>query len=266
MPRVKSTEAPRAATIPGDKLHTIKLGTGAVLDFVDWTDEPHHELLFENPYTRILTANVPPGQETLLHQHVRDTAFAIINDGETVLAFNEIVIKNTMTPPIPAILRKGDCPCYNLKEMGCDQFLHRLIVPSIAKGPCIMLGAEVVAPPPFGTDVAINAPFYRIQNVGLEQRVYRLELAPGAQTGMHKWGFCGAILIVQVDTLSVEVADGVSALGNGSAVKTGNYFWQEQAVELNITNTSKSVVAIIVVVEWLVPKPGQGGGGGGAIS
>ena len=46
-------------------MHTIKLVTGADLDFVDWTDEPHHKLVFENPYTRILTAVVHPGESNL---------------------------------------------------------------------------------------------------------------------------------------------------------------------------------------------------------
>lgn len=67
---------------------------------------------------------------------------------------------------------------------------------------------------------------------------------------VHRWDFCGAILVVQVDTVKVDVTSGESALGDGSSVVSESYHWQEKPVELNITNTSKTEDVIFAVVEW----------------
>lgn len=50
------------AQFPGrDYRHLIKLGDGEELEFVDWPDEPRHQLLLENQWTRIYVANISPG-------------------------------------------------------------------------------------------------------------------------------------------------------------------------------------------------------------
>ena len=45
---------------------------------VELTAEPDHHLLFENQYTRVFSAIVPPHQATLLHRHGHDYVFVSI--------------------------------------------------------------------------------------------------------------------------------------------------------------------------------------------
>jgi hypothetical protein len=46
-----------------------KIHTPAAPSTVPITTEPHHKLVFENPYVRVFRVNIPPHDATLLHQH-----------------------------------------------------------------------------------------------------------------------------------------------------------------------------------------------------
>lgn len=52
-------------------LRTAKLDNGEELSWVEWTEDPRHELVFENAYTRIYRTHFDPQQacETLWHKH-----------------------------------------------------------------------------------------------------------------------------------------------------------------------------------------------------
>jgi hypothetical protein len=45
--------------------------------------EPHHHVLFENQYVRVMEANIAPGDTTLYHIHARDTLFLHLTDSQT---------------------------------------------------------------------------------------------------------------------------------------------------------------------------------------
>lgn len=55
-----------------------------------------------------------------------------------------------------------------------------------SQGPVKMLGAEAKSQPAFGADKPLSAHGYNLHKDGKHQRAYRLTLAPGAQTGVHR--------------------------------------------------------------------------------
>jgi hypothetical protein len=56
-----------------------------------------------------------------------------------------------------------------------------------AQGAARIIGAEVRAPPPFASSTAVSAPGYKLEEERDLMRVYRLELAPGESTGVHRY-------------------------------------------------------------------------------
>lgn len=80
---------------------------------------------------------VVEGEGTLFHRHTKDTAYAMLNTlegpGETVIASNQFVIRHVELPPVPVVLSKCQCICYNLQAWEANQFIHSLVVPSCAQ-------------------------------------------------------------------------------------------------------------------------------------
>lgn len=65
------------------------------------SQEPHHHLILENDYVRVYSVEVPPGGETLVHQHAAD--YLSISVGGSDIE-NDVVGK----PPVRAQLKDED--------------------------------------------------------------------------------------------------------------------------------------------------------------
>jgi quercetin dioxygenase-like cupin family protein len=55
-------------------------GTGTEVDPVPVEQEPHHRIVFENQYVRVLDVVVPPGAMTLFHKHSLDNVSVQLSD------------------------------------------------------------------------------------------------------------------------------------------------------------------------------------------
>jgi hypothetical protein len=50
-------------------------------DWVEVTDEPHHQEIFNNEHIRVYIAVIRPGRETLYHRHDKDTLYVVLQGG-----------------------------------------------------------------------------------------------------------------------------------------------------------------------------------------
>ena len=46
-------------------------------------EEPHHRLVFQNQYARVMDVLIPPGEATLFHTHANPLAAAVIQDARS---------------------------------------------------------------------------------------------------------------------------------------------------------------------------------------
>jgi quercetin dioxygenase-like cupin family protein len=63
---------PEMAAVPSDSAEPVPVNR-----------EPHHRVVFENQYVRVVDVNIPPGQTTLFHTHQRDNISVRISGGLT---------------------------------------------------------------------------------------------------------------------------------------------------------------------------------------
>ena len=49
--------------------------------YVEVADEPNHVEQFKNQFVRVYMATIPPGAKTLMHRHVENTLYVVIEGG-----------------------------------------------------------------------------------------------------------------------------------------------------------------------------------------
>jgi hypothetical protein len=81
--------------------------TVAALPGVPIGQEPHHHLVFQNPFVNVYEIEVAPGEATLMHQHYYDNLFVVFGDAD---------LTNTVAGEKPAILELSDLATHFARE------------------------------------------------------------------------------------------------------------------------------------------------------
>jgi len=87
-------------------------------------DEPDHHLVLENEYTRVFHVVLPPGNSTLMHQHVRDYVYVMIGPSQIEMTkagaapmqmkLNDGDVKFTKSPLTHKVSNIGETPFVNV--------------------------------------------------------------------------------------------------------------------------------------------------------
>jgi quercetin dioxygenase-like cupin family protein len=87
-------------------------------------EEPHHQLVLENEYTRVFHVVLQPKESTLMHQHDRDYVYVMIGSSQvevvkagaapTEMKLNDGDVKFTKAPLTHKVTNVGDTPFVNL--------------------------------------------------------------------------------------------------------------------------------------------------------
>jgi len=134
-------------------LLTISLNAQAPVPLAhgDVPGEPHHHLKIENQYVRAYYVEVPPHEDTLLHQHDHDYLFVTLGDTEVInavlgkpevkLALKDGEVRFTRGGFAHVARNLGDKPFRNvtielLKPQGEPYNLCAQIVAGALSGPC----------------------------------------------------------------------------------------------------------------------------------
>jgi hypothetical protein len=96
----------------------------AALPGVPIAQEPHHHLVFQNPFVNVYEIEVQPGEATLMHQHYRDNLFVVFGDSDltntvagekpTKLILSDLGIHFAREPYAHIIANDGKLPFRNI--------------------------------------------------------------------------------------------------------------------------------------------------------
>jgi quercetin dioxygenase-like cupin family protein len=157
--------------------------------------EPHHHLKIENEYVRAYYVEVPPHEDTLLHQHDHDYLFvtlgatevinAVLGKPEVKLALKDGEVRFTRGGFAHVARNLGDKPFRNvtielLKPQSEPKNICAQVAPGAAQAPCGKLQTEkrngVASVPEFQTD---ETTVYLVQ---LDPEAGQTTITPGPGT------------------------------------------------------------------------------------
>ncbi|MFT5132805.1 MAG: mannose-6-phosphate isomerase-like protein (cupin superfamily) [Gammaproteobacteria bacterium] len=219
---------------------SIFLGLGIALfcaaaysqDWVPVYEEPKHRLVFENDHAFILDVNLPPGYESLYHEHKLNVLYVTLT-GSKVWA-----------KPLDGNRREVEVHTGDLRFSSDNHGLpHIHQVGNIGTTPFHLIGIaskdEVSSDTTplegdtSGMELAIEKP---------HARVYRIHLKPGEKTGFHQHNLPFTEVFMSAGTLA-------DSSGEAKAVAAGDFDWHDGGKSHSFENTGEEAIEIIEM-QW----------------
>jgi quercetin dioxygenase-like cupin family protein len=197
--------------------------------------EPHHHLKIENEYVRVYYVEVPPHENTQLHQHDHDYLFVTLGDSDVINAVRD-------KPEVHLILKDGETHfthggfahvARNLSDKPFRNVTIELLHPQDdAHNLCQMIVPGELGPcskKDVGTPGYIDEPLFETQEV----RAELISLQPRAKFVQRVPFGC---LYVALDSAELQDAPGKPAL----KLQPGDRFWVPAATILKLQNVAPS--------------------------
>ena len=190
------------------------------------TNEPRHNLKFQNQYVRMFYVFIPPGETTLFHTHVNDGVGIKLTDAQ----IRDEVLGG-----------KADDSFVSRGAVGFSHYSsplnHRVI--NIGSTPFRNIFVEVLSTTdkPSNTPSLANVVGHTIVLENDRVRVMRLVLAPGQTVEMHSHALRGIGVAVTEGTISVEVPGKKSRILN---FQPGDYQWHERGTKHSLRNVGSA--------------------------
>ncbi|MFK8051323.1 MAG: cupin domain-containing protein [Halioglobus sp.] len=235
---VANTEIPSSCQKKSSLLHPLLtclcLSSLSVPAFSqDWVpvyEEPKHQLVFENDDVMILNVDLPPGYESLYHQHLLDVLYVTVS-GTQVFA-----------QPLNGEKRVADVKTGDLRFSSDNHDLpHIHRVGNIGTAPFHIIGVGVKG------DISeklepVEGDMQGVQMVDEKPnaRVYRISLKPGEKSGLHQHN----LPFTRVYLSAGEVRD---ETGDAAVVKAGEFLWQKDSEGHRYENVGDEMIEIVEV-------------------
>lgn len=138
--------------------------------------EPHHRVVLENAYVRVLDILLAPGEATLDHSHAHDAL-------QVMVVPSKFRVEVSGKPPVDVL--QGQPGDVGFVAFSKTPLTHRMR--NIGAFPLQMLEVEFLAPSPAPpkTPFQQETATYKLALDNERVRVFRRDLAPGASSGMH---------------------------------------------------------------------------------
>ena len=208
--------------------------------------EPHHHLKIENEYVRAYYVEVPPHDQTQLHQHDHDYIFvsvgpadvvnAVLNKPETHLVLKDGETHFTRGGFAHVARNLSDAPFRNitielLKPQGEPQNLCAQIVASAPLGPCDKSPTSATDGPGFSVEPQLTTSNAKLDLVRL-----------GPESESAKVGLPAEFLIVALADSEIQVyLDGKP----GKTLHGGEFAWLDPGSHAAVANRSKKPAAYL---------------------
>jgi quercetin dioxygenase-like cupin family protein len=208
---------------------------------VELTAEPAHHLLFENQYTRVFSAMVPPHQATLLHRHGHDYVFVSIGPSDVS---NEVEGK----APVELKMQDGET------RFASGGFVH--IARNLAETPFRVVAIEFLQdeaahktpPPKWDEERGLHILQGGTQDIVFVQdgvRVSGIDLQPGGVIPKHHHATPHLVVAVTDLNLRADNADGSPP----AAIKlnAGDAHWVPPGATHIVTNIGKQEAKFVTL-------------------
>ncbi len=201
-------------------------------EWVPVYEEPKHRLVFENDHAFILNVFLPPGYESLYHEHKID------------LLYVTIVGTRVWAQPYDGKRREVEVKTGDFRFSSDNHSLpqvHR--VGNIGKTPFHVIGigikndvssdVEPLVGDISGMEMVIEKP---------HARVYRISLMPGEKTGIHQHN-------LPFTQVHVSAGKYYSSAGKTISAEAGEFLWQQGAKGHQYENAGNEAIEIIEM-QW----------------
>jgi hypothetical protein len=218
--------------------------------------EPHHHLKIENEYVRVYYVEVPPHENTQLHQHDHDYLFVTLGNSDVINAVRD-------KPEVHLVLNDGETHftrggfahiARNLSDKPFRNVTIELLRP---QGDVNNL-CRMIAPGDLGlcskTDTGprgyIDEPLFKTQGMSVDL----ISLRPKAKF-VHRVPL--GCLYLALDSAELQDAPGKPAI----KLQAGDRFWVPAATILKLRNPASSVARylLLTVRQWPLRTKTEGG-------
>jgi len=183
------------------------------------TDEPRHQLKFENEYARVFDVLVPAGDATLFHTHSNDYVFVTIGDAD-------LIAEVMGSEPVNLILKNGEV------RFTKGPIIHRVTNPYIFRFRNITI--EILrSPGARGTSTPDTSAGHSIVLENERVRVERLILEPGQSTNVHTHNLSALSVFLTRATVLMESP---GQKPQEIEYKPGEFRWRDAPVTHSIKN------------------------------
>jgi hypothetical protein len=198
--------------------------------------EPRHWVVFQNKYTRIIDAVIPPGDMTLFHTHSFDNVAVTVSGG---------ILRNEIPGQAPTELTPSTGVISFAKGTNAP-FTHR--VTNIGTTPLRFLAPEILASAPSpGTPAVLDAvPGHKLVLENDRVKVYRVSIDAKQATGIRSR---------TLPWLRISITQGMISIHEpGKPPKTlqtrpGDYRWHEGGTTDSIENIGSTTYEA-AEIEW----------------
>lgn len=197
-------------------------------EWVPVYEEPRHRLVFENDLVMILDVDLPPGYESLYHEHKLDLLYVTIS-GTQVWA-----------QPLGGEKREADVKTGDLRFSSDNHELpHIHRVGNVGTAPFRIIGIGVKGDVS-NTVVPIQGDMQAVELVDRKPHasVYRIRLEPGEQSGLHRHN----LPFTRVYLYGGTVRNGP---GEATRVEAGEFLWHEGGKSHRYENIGDQPIEII---------------------
>jgi quercetin dioxygenase-like cupin family protein len=180
--------------------------------------EPNHKTVLKNDYVQVFRVTLAPGTSTGMHIHTHDDAAVRLSQASSTA---DVPGKPETAPDTKA------AGVVSARDNETKPFTHR--VHNVGATPYDVLDVQILKRPDGPAADAIRPP----DAENPRMRVYRYELAPGAQSGSHTHARPYLLVAATPMNLRMTAPDGAAM---AHAVKTGDLHWVEAPVTHTLVN------------------------------
>lgn len=197
---------------------------------VAMSQEPHHRLVFQNEFVRIVDINVPPGDTSLFHIHADPMVSITIRDATTWSQKpGDVKGQRNEAEPAPFVGTNWDQPL---------PMVHR--VANVDTTSYRRIAAEWLRSPGIDCKVLESQSGMEIIHEGRFGRVYERRLGAQDNTAVHTHS---------CPTLVVLGAGSVLETTQGPLLNAGNWVWLEAGSTHVLRSTDKGG-AVVYEIHW----------------
>jgi hypothetical protein len=231
-------------------------------DWVEVTDEPHHQEIFNNEHIRVYIAVIRPGRETLYHRHDKDTLYVVLQGGKnysTALPGSKGV--NYVFPKSIRLTRKIKWlltrtifrwtylpkSVYLLMHNDGNPIVHKVRGSADNPSDMRMMGIEFLRPGGQDRSLSIGTKPLAVDYEDDTVRVHRLKFPSDRKHIEGAVRFMG-ILIVLKGTVRIEASSPNDSEVVTHDLKEGNLLWNDCTAPFTFSTPEGSESEVLVIL------------------
>lgn len=226
----------------GDFWNSIEKGKECILEEIfEVGDEPRHQKIFLNKYTRVLRATFPPNDTTFAHRHAEDSLyFFLVENG--IKMMNHV---QGSTGPLCECVAFGEVR-YGPHKSNNTPLVHKIT--NISNKTMLCIDAEILRPPPITSVLPlIESKYHKLVKTGNRFRVYTLTLEPGhTVTVSYPFFYLSVVTSIQQSKVYTSVKGPITWV---ETHELGDVAWREPITNVQKTNVGESNFGEYIV-EW----------------